>query len=133
MTDRELRQILETAKTIAVVGLSDKPDLESYGVAQYLQRNGYRVIPVNPMVESVLGEKSYAAVADIPVPVDVVDVFRKPEAVGPVVDDAIAAGASVVWLQLGIRNDAAAEKAEAAGLQVVQDRCMKIEHGRLMK
>lgn len=133
MTDRELRQILETAKTIAVVGLSDKPDRDSHRVAKYLQQHGYRVIPVNPTVDSVLGEKSYAAVTDIPTPVDVVDVFRKPEAVGPVVDEAIAAGAKVVWLQLGIRNDAAAEKAEAAGLQVVQDRCMKIEHGRLMR
>lgn len=132
MTDRELRQILETVKVVAVVGLSDKPDRDSYHVAEYLQSKGYRIIPVNPTVESVLGEKSYASVTAIPEAIDIVDVFRKSEAVGPVVDEAIAAGARVVWLQLGIRNDAAAEKAESAGLQVVQDRCMKIEHTRLI-
>lgn len=132
MTDREIRQILETSRTVAVVGLSDKPDRESYRVAEYLQRHGYRIIPVNPNVDSVLGEKSYAAVTDIPEQVDIVDIFRKPEAVGPVVDEAIAAGARVVWMQLDIVNEQAAEKAEAAGLQVVMDRCMKIEHRRLL-
>lgn len=132
MTDREIRHILETAKTVAIVGLSDKPDRDSYKVAEYLQKHGYRIIPVNPTVDFVLGEKSYASVTDIPASVDVVDVFRKPEAVGPVVDEAIAAGAGAVWMQLGVRNDDAAQKAEAAGLQVVQDRCMKIEHGRLL-
>ena len=127
-----IRQILETAKTIAVVGLSDKPDRDSYKVAKYLQDHGYRIIPVNPMVDEVLGEKSYASVTDIPEQVDVVDVFRKPEAVMPVVQEAIDAGARVLWLQLGVVNQEAAEKAEAAGLQVVMDRCMKIEHGRLL-
>jgi uncharacterized protein len=131
-SDRAIRQILETAKTVAVVGLSDSPDRESYRVAKYLLDHGYRVIPVNPTVSEVLGEKSYASVADIPGPVDVVDVFRKPEAVLPVVGEAIDAGAGTVWMQLGVVNQEAAEKAEAAGLQVVMDRCMKIEHGRLL-
>jgi predicted CoA-binding protein len=131
-SDRSIRQILETAKTVAVVGLSDKPDRESYKVAQYLQDHGYRIIPVNPTVDRVLGEKSYASVADIPEQVDVVDVFRKPDAVMPVVQEAIDAGAATLWLQLEVVNQEAADKAEAAGLQVVMDRCMKIEHGRLL-
>ncbi len=131
-SDRQMRQILETAKTIAVVGLSDKPDRDSYKVAQYLQQHGYRIIPVNPTVDSVLGEKSYASVTDIPEQVDIVDVFRKPDAVLPVVQEAIDAGASAVWMQLGVVNQEAADKAEAAGLQVVMDRCIKIEHGRLL-
>lgn len=131
-SDRALRQILETAKTVAVVGLSDKPDRDSYKVAKYLQEHGYRIIPVNPTVDEVLGEKSYASVGDIPQQVDVVDVFRKPDAVLPVVQEAIDAGAGTVWMQLGVVNQEAAEKAEAAGLQVVMDKCMKIEHGRLL-
>jgi predicted CoA-binding protein len=131
-SDREIRQILETAKTVAVVGLSDKPDRDSYKVAKYLQEHGFRIIPVNPTVDHVLGEKSYASVTDIPMQVDVVDVFRKPEAVMPVVQEAIDAGASTLWLQLGVVNEEAAEKAEAAGLRVVMDRCMKIETGRLL-
>lgn len=132
MKDREIRQLLETSKTIAVVGLSDKPDRDSYRVAEYMQRQGYRIIPVNPTVDAVLGEKSYASVTDIPEPVDIVDIFRRPDAVGPVVEDAIAAGAKAVWMQLGIENEEAAEAAEAAGLQVVMDRCIKIEHARLL-
>lgn len=131
--DRAIRQILETAKTIAVVGLSDKPERDSYRVAEYLQRHGYRIIPVNPTVSEVLGEKSYASVTDIPEQVDIVDVFRKPEAVGPVVQEAIDAGAATVWLQLGVVNQEAAEVAEAAGLQVVMDKCIKIEHARLLR
>lgn len=131
-SDRAMRQILETAKTIAVVGLSDKADRDSYRVAKYLQDHGYRIIPVNPTVSEVLGEKSYASVTDIPGQVDIVDVFRKPEAVGPVVREAIDAGAGTVWLQLGVVNHEAAEQAEAAGLQVVMDKCIKIEHARLL-
>ncbi len=131
-SDREIRQILETAKTIAVVGLSDKPDRDSYKVAKYLQEHGYRIIPVNPTVDQVLGEKSYASVTGIPEHVDVVDVFRKPEAVTPVVQEAIDAGAGTVWMQLGVVNQEAADKAEEAGLQVVMDHCMKVEHGRLL-
>lgn len=132
MTDQDLKSILLTAKTIAIVGLSDKPDRDSYRVAEYLQAQGYRIIPVNPAVASVLGEKSYASVAEIPQPVDVVDIFRKPDAVGPIVAEAIAARAQVVWMQLGVVNETAASAAEAAGLQVVMDRCMKVEHQRLV-
>jgi uncharacterized protein len=131
-SDRAIRQILETGKTVAVVGLSDKPDRESYKVAQYLQEHGYRIIPVNPTVDQVLGEKSYASVAAIPEQVDIVDVFRKPDAVAPVAQEAIDAGAETLWMQLGVVNQEAADMAEAAGLQVVMDRCMKIEHGRLL-
>lgn len=132
MQDSQLREILEKARTVAVVGLSDKPDRESYRVAEYLQHRGYKIRPVNPSVSQVLGEKSYASVAQIPEHVDVVDIFRRPETVGPVIEDAIAAGAGVVWMQLGITNDEAARMAEAAGLQVVMDRCMKLEHQRLI-
>jgi len=132
MTDQDLKSILATAKTIAIVGLSDKPDRDSYRVAEHLQRAGYRIIPVNPAAESVLGEKSYPSLAEVPEPVDVVDIFRKPDAVGPIVEQAIAAGAKVVWMQLGVINEAAAEAARQAGLQVVMDRCMKMEHQRLM-
>ena len=132
MTDAEIKHILETSKAIAIVGLSDKPERDSYHVAAYLQSQGFRIVPVNPIVASVLGERSYASVTDIPDPVDVVDIFRKPEAVGPVVDEAIAAGARVVWMQLGVVNQAAAEVARAAGLEVVMDRCLKVEHRRLL-
>jgi uncharacterized protein len=131
-SDREIRHILETAKTIAIVGVSDKPDRDSYKVANYLQEHGFRIIPVNPTIDSVLDEKSYASVTDIPVQVDIVDVFRKPDAVVPIAQEAIDSGASVLWLQLGVVNQEAADKAEAAGLQVVMDRCIKVEHGRLL-
>ncbi len=131
-TDREIRQILETARTIAIVGLSDKPERDSHQVAAYLQAHGYRVIPVNPMVSEILGEKSYPSVSSIPEQIDVVDVFRKPDAVMEIVEDAIQAGASAVWLQLGVVNLEAAGRAAEAGLQVVMDRCMKIEHKRLL-
>jgi len=131
-SDAQIRQILETASTIAIVGLSDKPDRDSYHVAEYLQSHGYRVIPVNPTVDTVLGEKSYVRAADIPETIDIVDVFRKPDSAMAVVADAIEAGARVVWMQLGVVNQEAAEKAEAAGLQVVMDRCIKIEHRRLL-
>jgi uncharacterized protein len=132
MTDNEIKTILEASHTIAIVGLSDKPDRDSYRVAEYLQTAGYRIIPVNPAVASVLGERSYGAVTQIPEPVDVVDIFRKPEAVAPVVEEVIASGAKVVWMQLGVVNESAAEAARAAGLQVVMDRCMKVEHRRLL-
>jgi predicted CoA-binding protein len=127
----EVRAILRSARTVAVVGLSDKPDRDSYRVAAYLKAHGYRVIPVNPAVTEVLGEKSYARVQDVPEPVDLVDVFRRPEHVPEVVDDAIAAGAKVVWMQEGVVHNAAADKARAAGLKVVMDRCTLKEHARL--
>ncbi len=131
-SDAQIRQIMETASTIAIVGLSDRPDRDSYQVAEYLQAHGYRVIPVNPTVDAVLGEQSYARVADIPEMIDIVDVFRRPDSAVEVVADAIEAGARVVWMQLGVVNQEAARMAEAAGLQVVMDRCIKIEHRRLL-
>ncbi len=116
-----------------MVGASPNWVRPSYFVMKYLQRKGYRVIPVNPVVagQAILGETAVADLRDITEPVDVVDIFRKPDAVPGIVDAAIAIGARVVWMQLGIRNEAAAATAEAAGLTVIQDRCMKIEYGRL--
>jgi predicted CoA-binding protein len=131
-SDREIEEILSGARTIAVVGLSDKPDRESNGVALYLQAHGYRIIPVNPGVAEVLGERSYPDLASIPaeIAIDVVDIFRRPEFIPAVVDAAIARGARVVWMQLGLAHNQAAGKARAAGLKVVMDRCMKVEHAR---
>jgi len=129
-TDREFIEILSNCRTIAVVGLSVSPYRPSYGVAAYLIRAGYNIIPVNPNYEEVLGRKCYASLRDIPMAVDIVDVFRNPVHLLPVVEDTIAIGAKVLWLQLGVINEAAIERALQAGLQVVEDRCLKIEHMR---
>ncbi|HEY2458521.1 MAG TPA: CoA-binding protein [Candidatus Acidoferrum sp.] len=123
-----IADILRHSKTIAVVGLSSNPARPSNHVAEYLQSAGYRIIPVNPNESEVHGAKAYARLEDIPEPVDVVEVFRRPEEVPPIADSAIAIGAKVLWLQQGITNERAAEKARAAGLSVVQDACMLIEH-----
>ena len=120
--------ILRESRTIAVVGLSDKPDRPSYRVAKYLQTHGYRIVPVNPALTEVLGERSYPDLAAVPGPVDVVDIFRRPEDVPPIVEAAIARGAKAVWMQEGIVNEPAAERARSAGLQVVMNLCMKKEH-----
>ena len=134
LSDNEIREVLQRAQTIAVVGLSDRMVRDSNGVARFLQRNGYRIIPVNPNLRGpVLGERPYASLRDIREHVDIVDIFRRPEYVPQVVEDAIAIGADVVWTQLGIINRAAAERAKQAGLGVVMDRCMAIEHRRLMR
>ena len=130
--DDHLKKILEKARTVAVVGLSADAHRASHMVAAYLQKNGYRIMPVNPKAEEILGEKSYPDLASIPEAVDVVDVFRRSEAVPEIAAQAEKIGAKVLWLQLGIRNDQAAEKAQAAGLEVVQDICMKVTHERLM-
>jgi len=122
--------ILQKYKTIAVVGLSSNPVRPSHGVAEYLQAVGYRIIPVNPNETEVLNEKSYARLEDVPGEIETVDVFRRPEEVMPVVDGAIRVGAKVVWMQLGVINEAAAEKARAAGLTVIMDACLLIEHRR---
>ena len=127
----DIKEILEKSKTIAVVGLSDKPDRESYQVAEYLKEQGYTIIPVNPAKTEILGEKSYPDLASIPVPVDIVDIFRKIEAVPAVVDEAIAIKAKVVWMQLGMAHNASAQKAAEAGLIAVQSKCLKIEHRKL--
>ncbi|HEX7218714.1 MAG TPA: CoA-binding protein [Burkholderiales bacterium] len=126
-----LRRILRENKVIAVVGLSADWFRPSYFAAKYMQEHGYRVIPVNPKYESILGEKCYRSLRDIPEKVDIVDVFRKTQDVPPIADDAIAIRARVLWQQLGVRNESAAAKARAAGMDAVMDRCVKIEHGRL--
>jgi uncharacterized protein len=123
-------QILRGAKTIAVVGLSSNPMRASHEVAEYLKNAGYRIIPVNPNETEVLGEKAYARLEDVPEPVDIVDVFRRAEEVAAVADSAIRIGAKVLWMQLGIENAEAAEKARAAGLVVVEDSCLMVEHRR---
>src|SRR5437867_9490533 len=132
-SDAQIRAILGRVRTIAMVGASSNWNRPSYFVMKYLQGKGYRVIPVNPGTagQEQLGEMVYASLRDIPVPVDMVDVFRASDQVGPIVDEAIAIGAKVVWMQLGIRNDEAAARAEAAGLTVIMNRCPKIEWGRL--
>ena len=122
--------ILTKCKTIAVVGLSSNPARPSYGVTEYMQSCGYQIIPVNPNETDVLGEPSYASLADVPQKIEIVNVFRRAEEVPPVVDAAISAGAKVIWMQLGIANDAAAEKARAAGMTVVMDACILAEHKR---
>lgn len=120
--------ILTKYKTIAVVGLSSNPARPSYGVTEYLQSSGYQIIPVNPNETDVLGEPSYARLEDVPRKIEIVDIFRRPAEVPPAVDAAIHVGAKVVWMQLGIVNEAAAEKARAAGITVVMDACMLVEH-----
>ncbi|HTZ31017.1 MAG TPA: CoA-binding protein [Methylomirabilota bacterium] len=125
-----IRDLLRSSKTIAVVGLSSNPRRPSHEVAAYLQRVGYKIVPVNPNESEVLGEKSYARLEDIPFPVDIVDVFRRPEDVPPIAEAAVAIHAKALWLQQGITNAEAAAKAHAAGLLVVQDACLFVEHKR---
>jgi predicted CoA-binding protein len=126
-----LRRILRNSKVIAVVGLSADWFRPSYFAAKYMQEHGYRVIPVNPKYPEILGEKCYRSLCDIAEPIDIVDVFRKTADVMPIAEDAIRIRAKVLWQQLGVRNEEAAAKARAAGLETVMDRCVKIEHGRL--
>lgn len=126
-----IAKILRDFRTVAVVGLSDKPERPSLGVAAYLQSQGYRIIPVNPRVSSVLGEEAYPDLLSIPFEIEVVDIFRRSEDVPPVVEEAIAKGTRAIWMQEGIVNQEAAEKAEAAGILVVMDRCMFKEHQAL--
>lgn len=126
-----LRRILRENRTIAVVGLSANWYRPSFFAAKYMQEHGYRIIPVNPQYEEVLGEKCYKSLREIPDKVDIVDCFQKTERILPLAEEAIAIGARVLWQQIGVVNEAAAELAAAAGLDVVMDRCVKIEHGRL--
>jgi uncharacterized protein len=126
-----LSRILAQTRTIAVVGLSANWYRPSYFAAKYMQDHGYRIIPVNPSYVDVLGERCYPAISAIPGPVDMVDCFRKPVEMVPLAREAVAKGAKVLWMQLGIRNDEAAQIASAAGLDVVMDRCVKIEHARI--
>jgi predicted CoA-binding protein len=131
--DEDIKALLESVRTIALVGASDRPDRPSYGVMAFLQRHGYRVIPVNPQItgEHVHGEFVFRELSQIGEPIDMVDIFRRPQAAGEAVDEAIAAGAKAVWMQLGVINEEAAARAEAAGLKVVMDRCPAIEIPRL--
>ena len=129
----DIAELLTNARNIAMVGASDRPDRPSYGVMKFLQSHGYRVIPVNPQItgEHVHGEFVWRELAQIGEPIDIVDIFRRPQAAGEAVHQAIAVGAKAVWLQLGIVNEEAGQRAEQAGLQVVMDRCIKIEIMRL--
>jgi predicted CoA-binding protein len=129
--DDAIRKILQNSKTIAIVGLSDNPERDSYKVAAYLKEHGYAVIPVNPTRPEILGETSYPDLASIPSPVDIVDIFRKVDAIPGIVDEAIRIGAKVVWMQLGLAHNESARKATAAGLTAVQSKCLKIEHQKL--
>ena len=123
-------ELLKKYKTIAVIGLSSNPMRPSHGVTEYMQSAGYRIIPVNPNETEVLGEKSYARLEDVPEKIDIVNVFRRAEEVPPVVESAIRVGAKAVWMQLGIEHEEAAEKARAAGLVVIEDACILVEHRR---
>lgn len=131
-TREEIKEILQASTNIAVVGLSDKPDRVSYMVSEAMQKKGYRIIPVNPSAETILGERCYATLKDIPEPVDIVNVFRRPEHTPPIAEEAVAIGAKTLWLQLGIANDDAAKIASDGGLQVIMDRCIKVEDSILL-
>ena len=130
--DQMMKDILLSAKTIASVGLSSNQEKESYWIVSYLKDQGYRIIPVNPTADEILGEKAFPDLESVPEKIDVVQVFRKPEDVPPVVDSAIKVGAKVIWMQEGIVNEEAAQKAREAGLQVVMDACMRVTHRRLI-
>lgn len=129
--DEALRQILSNASTIAVVGASSKPDRSSHGIMRRLQQVGYRVVPVNPNETEVLGERAYPSLKDVPIKIDIVDVFRRPEFTPAIADDAVAIGAKVLWLQSGIENEDAAARAKAGGLKVVMDACLATVHSYL--
>ena len=131
--DQQAIKVLKSSKTIVVVGLSDKPERPSYAVASYLVEHGYNVIPVNPMITRWKGIPAYRSLNDIPKKekIDIVDIFRKSEEISPIVDEAIKIGAKIVWMQLGVINEEAAEKARKAGILVVMDKCIKIEHAKI--
>ncbi len=131
--DKEIKRILSDARTIAVVGASDKPWRDSNDIMRFLQRKGYRVFPVNPHLRTVLDQQCYATLKDVPEPIDIVDVFRRPDAVPAIVEDAIAVHAKTLWLQLGVIHDPAAQEAEKNGLKVIMDRCIAVDHRRLLQ
>ncbi len=131
MDEDKIPEILRKYRTVAVVGASRDPSKDAHTVPKYLKDHGYRVVPVNPSADKILGEKAYKSLRDIPFDIDIVDIFRPSDQVGPVVEDALLTKAKVIWMQLGIENQGAAEKAKGAGKQVVMDRCMRVEHARL--
>lgn len=131
--DAQIKQILAEAKVIAVVGHSDNPGRTSYQIAQFLRHAGYTIYPVNPTVETIDGEKCYASLADVPEPIDIVDVFRRSEYLEGVVEEAITANAKMVWAQLGVSDENAQKKAEEANIDIVMDRCIKVEYIRLLR
>ncbi|NIK75768.1 putative CoA-binding protein [Paenibacillus castaneae] len=131
-TREQIKDILQNSMNIAVVGLSDKPDRVSYMVSEAMQAKGYTIIPVNPNADTILGQKSYASLKDIPVQVDIVNVFRRSEYTPPVAEEAVAIGAKTLWLQLGIASEEAAAIAVSGGLQVIMDRCIKVEDSILL-
>ena len=133
ISDKKLKAILEQSRTIVVLGLSPKPDRDSNKVAKYLKEAGYRIIPVRPAQKEILGEKAYKSMDDIEGPVDIVDVFRSSDQIMPHVDEAIRLGVKVFWMQLGIRNEEAAKKLIEAGIDVVMDRCIKVDHEAYFK
>ena len=133
ISDSEIETILSTVQNIAVVGLSDAPEKPSYRVANYLVSAGYQIYPVNPKYDSILGFKCYPNLKDIKDRIDIVDIFRRPEQILPIVEEAIEIKSSVVWMQLGIINEEAAQLSRKAGLKVIMNRCIKIEHQRLMR
>ena len=128
-----IKSMLREKRTVAVVGLSPKPERDSHRVAQYLQEKCYDVVPINPGQKRILGRPCYPNLKAVPFPVQIVNIFRRPDAVGPIVDDAVTVGAHVVWMQLGIVNNEAARKARDAGLEVVMNKCIKIEHKNMKK
>ena len=134
MTSAVVRDLLRESRTVAVVGCSPKPERPSFGVARYLQRAGYRIVPVNPGHDTILGERSYRTLADAAREhaIDIVDVFRRSEFAGAVVDEAIAIHPKLIWLQLGVTDDAARARAEAAGVPIVMDRCLAVDHRQLL-
>jgi predicted CoA-binding protein len=129
----KIRAVLENCKRVAIVGLSPKPERDSHKVARYLKENHYEIVPVNPGQKEILGERCYPNLKAIPFTVDVVDIFRRADAISPVVDDAIEIGAKIVWMQLGLANNRAADKARKAGLEVIMNKCIKTEHMNMLK
>jgi hypothetical protein len=129
----QIKELIQSAKTVAVVGLSSNESRDSHAVAKYLQENGFRIVPVNPKEDEILGEKSYPSLRDIPEKVDIVDVFRRSEFVPEIADQAIEIKAKALWLQQGVTHDEAAKRAQDSGLTVVQDQCLKVKHHKLMK
>ena len=132
LDDTQIAELLKSSKTIAVVGLSDKPWRPSFGVTQYMASRGYEIIPVNPEISESLGKASYASLGDVPGSIDIVNIFRRSQFVGAIVDQAVTLGVKSIWMQEGVRDDEAAERARAAGMSVIQDRCILKYHQRLL-